>query len=650
MFQHPSTPLQPSPSKMTSSITHPSLHDTLAFNLPSGLKLRYYHVSSPPTPCDPIYAAPPGRKPERTHSEPHSLLVTTATIRDGLAAEVAVYAIELILYTTNHISTLFVSKADSTGYASLLGHERGAGSIIRTITTVFISWLIQHRQCAGKRLVLSLFARAQDQYLFPGSVENGAKHVLDDRQLVKWWCKTLDPIVRAHPLDPTATVTSTSTSTPAPNLSSSTPDLSTDSAATQLHTKAHLLVPGHDPHETSFFLPSTSRLDPSGHEYWSAATHPLLRISPYRNAPPRCLIPHFPDDPKARFLAELDEEIPDALLQQHNNNNSSSQGQGQSARGSRVGKAGIKSSMNISATLTSPEKRGTGEWKSVKTLSQFWEMMAFRQECCAGRLVGFIWVVFTPSSLLGEEDAANAVASQHALADSAKASTKRKATASNPGQPSKKRKKHSHLTGPIHTRAPHIKSPTTSFASSQPTSSFASFQPTSSFASTTSTISSSQAGDREGRGVLQLSANSYERTHDLLLRLDFFSLERSGESTRTWVRQVGIVGGRPADEMGGEGSGWGVDVVGTKPQSSSTLPNSNDINANTTGKEERTSGGAAGNVNAGVTILQPNKKSPPAQPATAQANEGEVVSGKVNVIPPMLVRKKAKVEDQKEAS
>jgi len=172
-----------------SNMTHPSssassLTNALAFSLPAGLKLRYYHISSPPTPCDPIYAAPPGHAPERTYCESHSLLVTTETKQDGDQDEVAIYAIESLLYTTAHLSTLFVSKADSTGYASLLPTSKGAGSVIKSITSTFVQWLVEHRHRPERRLVLSLFARAQDQYLFPGSVENDKKHVLDDRQLV----------------------------------------------------------------------------------------------------------------------------------------------------------------------------------------------------------------------------------------------------------------------------------------------------------------------------------------------------------------------------------------------------------------------------------------------------------------------------------
>jgi len=84
--------------------------------------------------------------------------------------------------------------------------------------------------------------------------------------------------------------------------------------------------------------------------------------------PPRCLIPHFPDDPKSRFLDELDDE------------------------------------------MSRSQAKASGEWKTVKSLDVFWEMMAFRQECSAGRMVGFIWVVFTPEIVddVGEPPASQA--------------------------------------------------------------------------------------------------------------------------------------------------------------------------------------------------------------------------------------------------
>ena len=53
------------------------------------------------------------------------------------------------------------------------------------------------------------------------------------------------------------------------------------------------------------------------------------------------------------------------------------------------------------ALQNSPQKTTQpGKWRSVRSLAQFWELMAFRQECGAGRLVGFLWGVFEPSGLI----------------------------------------------------------------------------------------------------------------------------------------------------------------------------------------------------------------------------------------------------------
>ena len=48
------------------------------------------------------------------------------------------------------------------------------------------------------------------------------------------------------------------------------------------------------------------------------------------------------------------------------------------------------------------KKQRTGQWRSVRGLEQFWEMMSFRQECSSGRLVGFLWATFQPTKLCGE--------------------------------------------------------------------------------------------------------------------------------------------------------------------------------------------------------------------------------------------------------
>src|SRR5262249_43950856 len=127
--------------------------------------------------------------------------------------------------------------------------------------------------------------------------------------------------------------------------------------------QAFVTIPGED--SISTFLPTHVRSDPSLRTRWKHG-HPLREISSFGPVPPpRCLVPHFPDDPKARFLDELDEELRDAVP--------------------------------ASQVTESPSKRGSGHWRSVRSLEQFWELMAFRQECSSGRLVGFIWLVFTPA-------------------------------------------------------------------------------------------------------------------------------------------------------------------------------------------------------------------------------------------------------------
>lgn len=465
-----------------------SLKDELAASLPDGHTFIYYHISTPPTRCLAIYAPPTGGEHEKTYSESHSLTISIPVDK----AEVAVFAIELILFTTARLTTVFISKADSTGFASLIRHPKGLPSVLQSTASTFISWLLRNRHRADRRLVLSLFARAQGQYLFPGSVENPGKHVLDDRGLVKWWCKVLDPIVRSYPLEGTNDTGSSSDST--------------------IQAKAYLIVPGQDKHETTAFFPPQARADKPDQKRWVNA-HPLRQIADDPFAPPRCLVPHFPDDPKSRFLDELDEEITD-----------------------------VPSSQSQTNHLVSPSKRGVGQWKSVRTLEQFWDMMAFRQECSSGRLVGFIWVVFSPADI---------VDSTLRTRDNSPSPspTKRKATdierdepvnaVKRPRRESIRRKP---LSGPIQPRAPRIKT----FAGSPPRRTDKRPETTEYYHCPFQT-----------RGTLVLAQKAYDRVHEVLLRLDFADLEVASASTRKWVREAGVIAGV------GERS-WGVDVVGKR--------------------------------------------------------------------------------------
>ena len=328
----------------TSFVT--TLSQRLGSALPKGLRFKIHHVSSFPTPCPAIFSPAPDQIPEDTKCESHFLSVSIEL--NGVQAQA--FALEVLVYSTDTLTTLFVSKADSTGYLHLLHLAKGTPSPIKTVISIFLQLLVEKKRRPGIRLVLSLFARAQDQYLFPGSIENKAKHVLDDRGLIRWWCCIMDTVLQAYSSDQSSAYHGTNASNDHSSWSSC----------------GYLRIPGCDSYETKSFFPEHVRYSSSQNPRW-LPTDPLRTLGKPPQVPERCLIPRFPDDPKARFVIDLDDEL----------------------------------LVSSSQVLNSPSKSGqSGKWRSVRSLEEFWEMMAFRQECAAGRLVGFIWVVLTPENPL----------------------------------------------------------------------------------------------------------------------------------------------------------------------------------------------------------------------------------------------------------
>ncbi|KAF4555189.1 Histone acetyltransferase-like protein [Elsinoe fawcettii] len=451
-----------------------TLYNRLAERLPLGSRFKFNHISTPPTKCDPLFAPPPGRKPERTYCESHFLTVSGS--KDGRS--LLLFAVEVLVFTTKRLTTIFVSKADSTGCLATLQLPKGGGaSLVRSTASEMIAWLVEHRQRPRIRCMVSLFARAQGQYLFPRSVENKGKHVLDDRQLVKWWCKTLDPVLRAE--------------------------------RTSSISQAYVIVPGFDKGETTAFFPPSWRQDPVEQRKWQFG-HPLEIITSNPIVPPRCLVPRFPDDPKARYLDELDEEIPDS-------------------QGGR--------------STASPSKKGNGMWRTVKTLSQFWDHMAFRQECSSGRMVGFIWVVFTPPDVDTQfDDDTSSVFSGPASPsfgsfDMPPISEVMSQDSQESVRSTSRERIRRPLTGPIIPRAPKIKKVSSTLSvTSQPEESVFFRWP------------------EFSRGQVVLEKSDYDRIHDLLLKLDFSNDDAAAQSTAKWFEEAAmIVGDAPK---------WGQEVIG----------------------------------------------------------------------------------------
>jgi regulator of Ty1 transposition protein 109 len=470
----------------------PQLGDLLAEVVPKDARINVRHVSTTPTRCEAIFSAPPGEDPETTFCESH-FLVVTLNRDDAVDDEVAILGVEVYIYTTERLTTLFVSKADSTGYLHLLNGAPEAAaipraSLLRTLTTAFLSYLTHAYQRTGVRLVLSLFARAQSQYLFPGSADNKRKHILDDRGLIKWWCRAADPIVREHAAESQESSDNTASSL-----------LDEKAECLKSSATAYLLVPGCDRYETRAFFPAaTARSDVNHKEHarWRVS-YPLNQLCGHaQHAPPRCLIPRFPDDPKARFLVDLDDELP--------------KNPGDSETASR------------------------GLWRSVKSLDEFWEMMSFRQECSAGRLVGFLWLIINPPGLLSSDKVENQAVGTASVetAEATNTSSAGDKVLSNSDAPA--------------TTAAEAKFDDRSLSALR------------NGAQGTDVGRNPFFWPEAGRGEIILGEADYKSANDILLEQDFETEELAMAGTMAWVRKVASV----ADVLW-----WGNNITGKKEPS-----------------------------------------------------------------------------------
>lgn len=301
----------------TTTNSKSAVASALSSLLPEDLSISLYHIATPPGKTKPLFTPSPGKKPTPTTLESHFIATSHQ--------DVLVFAIELLVYTlvASGERIVFISKADSSGYLPPPAASYSPAhapdtrvSLLRSIAETAVRVILDGARAANPapKITVSLFARSQAQYLFPNSAANATKHVLEDRGLIAWWCRVLDPVLQQY---------------------------------TAQGVKAHLLVPGFDELQTRKLFPPRKAVDEAR---WTCG-HPFA-ADPERDITVREIIPHFPDDPKARFLDELDGD-----------------------------KSGKKSA-----------RRGK-QWNSIRSVDDFWEMMSMRQECSLGRCVGFIWVV-----------------------------------------------------------------------------------------------------------------------------------------------------------------------------------------------------------------------------------------------------------------
>jgi regulator of Ty1 transposition protein 109 len=264
----------------------PPLSHILSSSLPTSHPHKYaaHYLLSPPAqhpslflsqPLEALPDDPQSDLPDQSDTTcQHHLLLVSH-------AQKFIYALEILIYRfQSGPPIIYVSKADTTGLSP--------ASITRPITTAFLRYLLQ---LTGGGTV-QLFARSQGQYIFPGSAYNGRKHILDDPALIKWWLRVLSPL--------------------------------------NVNGQGRVYIPGVDAHKIRSYFPEG--------EEWECKPPGYTTEEVSRTVLAREVVPVFPDDPKARFLGDLDDD----------------------------------------------------EQLPVTTLDQFWAMMEHRQECSSGHLVGFI--------------------------------------------------------------------------------------------------------------------------------------------------------------------------------------------------------------------------------------------------------------------
>ncbi|KAK9329207.1 histone acetylation protein-domain-containing protein [Lipomyces starkeyi] len=225
--------------------------------------------------------------PQKSKKKKQKQLVSTQLSTHFLTLTYAglhVLALELLVYTnspsadTNEtekepLTTIFVSKADSSGYFSSNREDAklNLGDVVTQILKMFIKAL--SRPSTPTRLCL--FARAQSQYIFPESGRNKQKHVLSDRDLIKWWIRVTSPLL---------------------------------SLFSELKS-ARLSVPGAEQVEVKSFLAHDSEaknlLWKEGHIFCPDGDRDKELALRH--------VPSFPDDPKSRFLDVLVAEGRDGI-------------------------------------------------------------------------------------------------------------------------------------------------------------------------------------------------------------------------------------------------------------------------------------------------------------------------------------------------
>lgn len=322
----------------------------------------------------------------KTHVR-HILVLLAQHPSQDASGRIITCAIEAFLYTiaSSNSSILYISKVDSTGQ----GHNLRPNPT-RTLVTAFLQHFITLATHASANLWIHVFARAQNQYLFPNSAEYAGKRVLRDVSLCKWWKEVLERAIQG-----------------------------TEERSLGLY----YLLPGYSALEAKAMLYKS--LGPTASDaYPWVYSHPYNQtIAPWPSgaAPAEDvqfsiaqLIPSLPDDPKARFLDEIastPSEAPDSLPALPTSPRPPKRIRTSFPVAPSKEPSLDSSHRPISPTdSNSPSVERTRKGKTVSVtpgaqrglasvpIDEFWERMAFRQECSQGAVTGFFTAALASSA------------------------------------------------------------------------------------------------------------------------------------------------------------------------------------------------------------------------------------------------------------
>ncbi|KDQ62578.1 hypothetical protein JAAARDRAFT_171058 [Jaapia argillacea MUCL 33604] len=281
-----------------------------------------------------------------------------------------VSAIEAYLYhiPATSCAVLNITKLDSTGQAI-------APSPTPTLIQSFITFYGDRttRPVAANHIWIHVFARAQNQYLFPNSSEYPGKRPLGDIQLCAWWKRVLtrvasevesraknDTLIRLfHILPGYGETEAMHALQRAASSSAATPHSSSNCSWTYGHPYSQSEIP----------LPCSN----SGSDEWRGNLGNF--------------VPSFDDDPKSRFMDEI------AYITEADGVRSP---QKKRPKLSSNRSGDLESTNSVNRDDDSRNKRDKGDRPRGEldrvTPGEFWERMSFRQECVSGAVTAFFVV------------------------------------------------------------------------------------------------------------------------------------------------------------------------------------------------------------------------------------------------------------------